>query len=221
MSVIYAFYNPFAENGECRSDVYFLDLLYDEPIVYCDLTKSETYEHRLFSLTPDDTLILCGGDGTLNRFRNLLSPDTIPCDILFFPLGKRNAVALLSGHDYGCQPFSVRHWLENPPKLYANGRTLCFLGDVRWVSRISVSAVLTVDGVAHHFARLRALTVRRNPDGLLEACADTREHLFRRKDNIRRFFGRDISIAFQKGIAPLIDGDILSAGATVTARLSV
>ena len=67
MSKAYIFYNPLAGNGRCKEDVSMLECVLPDEIVYCDMTKSETYERDLFSLEPGDYLILCGGDGTLNR----------------------------------------------------------------------------------------------------------------------------------------------------------
>ena len=72
MSKAYIFYNPLAGNGRCKEDVSMLECVLPDEIVYCDMTKSETYERDLFSLEPGDYLILCGGDGTLNRFVNLM-----------------------------------------------------------------------------------------------------------------------------------------------------
>ena len=70
MSKAYIFYNPLAGDGRCKEDVSMLECVLPDEIVYCDMTKSETYERDLFSLEPGDYLILCGGDGTLNRFVN-------------------------------------------------------------------------------------------------------------------------------------------------------
>ena len=38
-------------------------------------------------LTADDLIILCGGDGTLNKFANYTADLEIPCDVLLFPAG--------------------------------------------------------------------------------------------------------------------------------------
>ena len=41
-------------------------------------------------LTADDLIILCGGDGTLNKFANYTADLEIPCDVLLFPAGTGN-----------------------------------------------------------------------------------------------------------------------------------
>lgn len=220
MSMIYAFYNPLAGNGSCKTDVHFLDLLYDEPIVYCDLTKSETYERHLFSVRPEDLLILCGGDGTLHRFLNLLPPETIPCDILCFPLGAHNEFASAAGHPFGSAPFSLRQHLSRLPHLKINGKTLRFLGSVRWTGHIGVAATLTVDGVCHRFRKLRELTIRALPKNRdlsvsvgVRAC---RIIPWRKRVSLS---GREISISFSKAVAPCIDGDLFSPAAQMTAAI--
>lgn len=216
MSMIYAFYNPLAGNGSCKTDVHFLDLLYDEPIVYCDLTKSETYEEHLFSLTSDDKLILCGGDGTLNRFFNLLSPDNIPCDILCFPLGTRNVFSELCGHPFGSAPFSIRQRLTRLPRLNINGKVLHFLGEIRWFSPLRSSITLTVDGKAYPLPKLRLLNIRPNAAGdRLCVCIGKRK---RRREQAS-IFGREISICFPHPITPRIDGDSLYSTAVFSATI--
>lgn len=132
MAKIYAFFNPLAGNGGCKEDVTLLELLYDEEIVYCDMTLPETYETQLFAVTAEDTMILCGGDGTLNRFLNLVQDTPIPCDILLFPLGSRNNFARSLGHRFGDAPFSIQKQLQHCPCITANGQTRRFLWGVEF-----------------------------------------------------------------------------------------
>ena len=57
MSKAYIFYNPLAGNGRCKEDVSMLECILPDEIVYCDMTKSETYERDLFSLEPGDYFV--------------------------------------------------------------------------------------------------------------------------------------------------------------------
>ena len=71
MSKAYLFYNPLAGQGKAIEDLKLLEAILDaDDLVYCDMTKGETYSHQLFSLTEDDCLVLCGGDGTLTSGRD-------------------------------------------------------------------------------------------------------------------------------------------------------
>lgn len=220
MSKIFAFYNPLAGNGDCKNDVHFLDLLYDEEILYCDLTKPETYERHLFSIRSEDLLILCGGDGTLHRFLNLLPPENIPCDILCFPLGVRNEFSLAAGHPFGSAPFSLRQYLPHLPRLNINGKTLHFLGSVRWTGRIGVAATLTVDGVCHRFRKLRELTIRALPKnrGLSVSVGSPKGRHLPWHNGVT-LSGREICVSFAKAVAPCIDGDAYFPAMQMTALI--
>lgn len=208
MSKAFAFYNPLAGNGDCKTDVHLLDLIYDEPIVYCDLTKPETYERHLFSVDPEDLLVLCGGDGTLNRFFNLLPLDMLPCDVLCFPLGRRNEFAAACAHPFGSEPFSVRQVLPHLPRLKINERVVHFLSTIRWSGHISVPATLTVDGVCHSFRRVRELTVRVLPKSKeLSVYVRARGEHFAPLRKTLSLSGREICVSFTKTVTPYIDGD--------------
>ncbi|MGM9650576.1 MAG: diacylglycerol/lipid kinase family protein [Faecousia sp.] len=130
MAKAYVFYNPLAGNGQCRQDVHKLKDILTDKTVFCDMTKSETYEKELFSLAPDDYLVLCGGDGTLNRFINLTQEISLKNDILYCPLGSGNDFALDMGHTYGGKPFSIKAQLENLPSVTVQGKTYRFLNGV-------------------------------------------------------------------------------------------
>ena len=130
MSKAYIFYNPLAGNGRCKEDVSMLECVLPDEIVYCDMTKSETYERDLFSLEPGDYLILCGGDGTLNRFVNLVGDMELHHEIFYFPLGTGNDFATDLGHKYADNPFSINEYIRNLPSVAVNGKTFRFLNGI-------------------------------------------------------------------------------------------
>ncbi len=78
MARAFLFYNPLAGQGKILEDLDAMQFVLDEEVVLCDMTKPETYEQALFSMEQADYLVLCGGDGTLNRFVN----DTAGIEIL-------------------------------------------------------------------------------------------------------------------------------------------
>ena len=130
MAKAYIFYNPLAGNGQCTEDVRNLEVIISDEVVFCDMTKGETYESKLFSLDEDDYLILCGGDGTLNRFINLVGDIEIKNDILYFPCGTGNDFANDLGHAYASNPFSIKEYMTNLPSVVVNGKTYRFINGV-------------------------------------------------------------------------------------------
>ena len=83
MSKNYVLFNPLAGNKRCGADIKMIEDLIEGEIVYCNMTKPETYSDILPEMQSGDILIVCGGDGTLNRFINLFHPLKI-----LFPIGK-------------------------------------------------------------------------------------------------------------------------------------
>jgi len=130
MSKSYVFYNPLAGNGRCAEDIKALESIIKDEIVMCDMTKSTTYEETLFSMTAEDKLILCGGDGTLNRFINLTDGIDIKADILYYPTGSGNDFAYDLGKKRGDEPFSIKKYLNDLPSVTVKNKTYRFLNGV-------------------------------------------------------------------------------------------
>ncbi len=130
MSKNYVLYNPLAGNKKCADEIKNIERLIDGEIVYCDMTKSETYSDALTKMQSGDILIVCGGDGTLNRFINL------PCDysekneVYYFPMGSGNDFAHELGRKYGDKPFNITKYLKNLPEVTVNGKTHRFLNGI-------------------------------------------------------------------------------------------
>lgn len=95
-----------------------------------DFTKIEDYSSFLSPMTDDDTLIICGGDGTLNKFVNLTNGIDIIPDIFYYPVGSGNDFAHDLNHSKNDKPFRVKHLLKNLPSVEVKGKTYYFLNNV-------------------------------------------------------------------------------------------
>lgn len=126
----YLFYNPLAGNGHCLEDIQMLEVLIDDDVVFVDMTKPEAWNTILFSMEPYDELILCGGDGTLNRFVNLLEDYDIPQEILYFPSGTGNDFAHDLGYRRNSNPFPVKEYIKQLPVVTVKGKKYRFLNGV-------------------------------------------------------------------------------------------
>lgn len=130
MATGYVLTNKKAGNGEYAQDVSVLEILYDEPLRFLDVTQITNYKVFLGGLEPDDFLIIAGGDGTLNHFINNTADLTLPENILYFPIGTGNDFARELGKSYGDNPFPIRKYLDNLPTVEVNGVTRRFLNGV-------------------------------------------------------------------------------------------
>ncbi len=81
-------YNPFSQNGNGEKKAKELK----EKIVSCefaDITKIKSYAD-FFKEHPDDNIVICGGDGTINRFINDIDGLEFENNIFYYASGSGN-----------------------------------------------------------------------------------------------------------------------------------
>ena len=128
MAKTYVFYNSLANNGRGKESVeVFISSIQGE-VVECDVT--EGYTAHLDEMQAEDTLVLCGGDGTLNRFINETNDKDIKCDIMYYACGSGNDFARDISLERGAPPVSIRKYIENLPEVEVKGKTYKFINGV-------------------------------------------------------------------------------------------
>ena len=130
MSKAYALYNPIAGNGQFSEFEADLKRLVSDELIFCDMTANSSYGEMICALGVDDYIIVCGGDGTLNRFVNKIAGLNIPNDIRYFPCGSGNDFARELGKQKGDAPFSIKKYIEKLPTVTVNGETSYFINGV-------------------------------------------------------------------------------------------
>ncbi len=126
----YILYNPIAGNGNCKDDVSLLEVLY-ENATYINMRKITNYRALLSDLSRDDCLIICGGDGTLNRFVNSVRGIALPCKICYYPIGSGNDFARDLGKEKGSAPdFPINEYITSLPSVTVNGQEHLFINGV-------------------------------------------------------------------------------------------
>ena len=130
MSKIYVLFNPLAGNKKCGEDVRCIEDMMTGESVFCDMTNPETYSRTLTAMRPDDILVVCGGDGTLNRFINLPHNYAEKNRVFYFPLGSGNDFAHELGRTYGDKPFEITDYLKNLPEVTVNGQHHRFINGI-------------------------------------------------------------------------------------------
>lgn len=130
MGKTYVFYNPLAGNGRSTETLGALDSLIKGEKVLYDMTGAEDYREIASEISDEDGVILCGGDGTLNRFINQAPEALLGREILYYPNGSGNDFAHDLGFKQGDAPFSITRYLQNLPQVEIDGTSHRFLNGV-------------------------------------------------------------------------------------------
>ena len=128
MSKVYVFYNPLANNGRSEESVKGLLETIEGEHVLCDMTKG--YSEYISEMSAEDTLILCGGDGTLNRFINETDGENIECNILYYASGSGNDFAHDISLNLGDAPVSIKKYLTDLPEVEVKGKICKFINGI-------------------------------------------------------------------------------------------
>ena len=127
--MIYVLYNSLAGNKHSVQEADALRNFLGGELIKKDI-QSIDYKAFLTSLTAEDTVVLCGGDGTLNHFANESDGLDLACEILYYPSGSGNDFA----HDVGIEPHgkpvSIKQYLQNLPLVEVKGKNYRFLNNV-------------------------------------------------------------------------------------------
>ena len=96
----YVLYNPLSANGNGKEKVDLLpEKLPNAEFEYVDVTKVTDFRALFAEIPADATVILCGGDGTINRFVNNTRSIEISHELLYYPCGSGNDFAREVGKD--------------------------------------------------------------------------------------------------------------------------
>lgn len=127
----YAFYNPNAGNGCYEDQIAKLKEMYPaDDLVLQIVPDGGDYTELFAKLESDDVIIICGGDGTLNKFANSYADRSIENEILYYAAGTGNDFLRdIEGVDI-TKPFSVKKYVENLPVVEVNGKTYRFINGV-------------------------------------------------------------------------------------------
>ena len=95
-----------------------------------DIATAAPYEAFYAGLAADEKLVLCGGDGTLNRFINEAGALAVSRELYFYSAGTGNDFARDIGWDAKDGPVEISKYLADLPTVTVGGKTSKFINGV-------------------------------------------------------------------------------------------
>ncbi len=125
-------YNPLSGNGGAEARAKQLKSEYSAlgEVSVADITKIDDITPLLQDLGAEDCVIICGGDGTLNRFIYDTEGARLKCDILYSAVGTGNDFLRDLGKSAEDAPFSIKQYLERLPAVEVGGKKCRFLNGI-------------------------------------------------------------------------------------------
>lgn len=90
----------------------------------------EDYSVFFESISNEDKVIICGGDGTLNRFINNIDGINPKNEILYFAAGSGNDFLNDLGIKKSPTPINITEYIKDLPKVYINGKAQTFINGI-------------------------------------------------------------------------------------------
>lgn len=125
----YILYNPYSGNGSSQAKAEELKVQFGDAAIY-NITTINSYEEFLAPLTEEDAVVLCGGDGTINRFINDTCNIDYKCDVLLAAAGSGNDFLTDLGKTTQDAPFSIKKYICDLPTITVNGKTSYFINAI-------------------------------------------------------------------------------------------
>ncbi len=124
-------FNPLSGNKSAKKNVYKLDdILTNNDLNYVEMTPDFDYKGFMNKVKDDERVVLCGGDGTINRFINEVEEADLEKPVFYFPLG--------SGNDF-CRDIlgkteptliNLNNYIKKLPVVTINGKSHKFINGI-------------------------------------------------------------------------------------------
>ena len=122
-------YNPLSANKQGAQLAEKVKEIVDS-VEYIDITSIED-PAEFFRSHPEDDILLCGGDGTLNRFVNAIDGIEFDNNIYYYPCGSGNDFARdVDPADIENGIISLNKYIKDLPSCEINGKTYKFINGI-------------------------------------------------------------------------------------------
>lgn len=127
----YVLYNPYANNGRGEKTARDLNVIYGEKYLnYIDITKIANYGAFFKGLVNNEKIIICGGDGTLNKFVNDIENIEITNDIYYYPTGCGNDFYKDVNHASDNLPIKINNYIKELPIVNVKNKKYRFINGI-------------------------------------------------------------------------------------------
>ncbi len=124
-------YNPSSDNGRGGADEEAVEkLLAGSEIVKQNIISIDTQEYIRSETAPDDIILICGGDGTLNRFVNSIDVENVNRRIDYYAAGTGNDFFRDLGLARGVIAENINACITGLPRVTVKGKTYRFFNGV-------------------------------------------------------------------------------------------
>ena len=127
----YLLYNPLSGKGnQAKEDAARYAAALFVPAKTVNITEIASIADFFDTLSPEDDVVIFGGDGSLNKLVNALDGRAVEQEIYYFPCGTGNDFARDIGEEKTRDPIPVSGYLRNLPTVTVNGVKSKFLNGV-------------------------------------------------------------------------------------------
>lgn len=126
----YILFNPLAGHGDHSDRIKELKGMLDGESIVKDIREIESYKDFTLALSEEDRIVLCGGDGTINRFVNSFDCDNCKNEILYYAMGNGNDFLNDIDTEDGKRPFRLNEYVKDLPVVTVNGKEYKFINGV-------------------------------------------------------------------------------------------
>ena len=130
MGKIYIIYNPLSCSGAGKEHAQKAEGFYkSEEVVYQDICTTD-YASIFAEVAPEDKIVICGGDGTLNHFVNETADIAFTNSIFYFATGTGNDFLRDIEAVQGEAPVCIDKYIKNLPVVTVQGKKYRFLNNM-------------------------------------------------------------------------------------------
>ena len=127
----YVLYNPLANNKRgLQNASTIMQLDSESEYVFKDITALEDVNSFLDGATPEDEIIVAGGDGTLNRFVNAIGDRDLKNDVYYYAAGSGNDFMRDACNNSGERLLKINDYIADLPIVEIDGKISYFFNGI-------------------------------------------------------------------------------------------